>query len=97
MKVEVELSAFTRVYFYSVIEVPDNTSKDELKSLVNDLYDEVDGGDYTDDQNFWEKGLCTVHVVSEQPGVEWQPSMTAKQVKDIETDEILWHFKDLVK
>lgn len=59
MKVRLRLSALTRLEFIKEVEVPDGTSKEELDQMVEDLYEETDGGDYYDDPHYWEKGNCT--------------------------------------
>jgi hypothetical protein len=58
MKVKIYLAALTRVDYSEEIEVPDNTSDDELSDLVSRRYAEVEGGLYSDDGDYWEKGTC---------------------------------------
>jgi len=58
MKVNLCLSALTRVEYSREVEVPDGSTDEELEKLVEDLYSEVDGGDYYDDVCYWEKGSC---------------------------------------
>lgn len=53
--VRVTLAALTRVEYSEVIEVPADMTEAELEALVNQRYDEVDGGEYTSDDHFWEK------------------------------------------
>jgi len=55
-KIRINLAALTRVQYTEVIEVPSNTTEKEIQILVDQRYDAVDGGDYTGDTEFWEKG-----------------------------------------
>ena len=55
-KVRITLSALTRVEFTEILEVPADMTDEELNDLVDQRCDEVDGGEYTDDPHFWEKG-----------------------------------------
>ena len=72
--VEVHLSALTRVEYMEVVEVPANITQEELNALVNDRYRSVDGGEYTNDPEYWERGTCYA-VDSDMPNAE--PSMMA--------------------
>lgn len=54
--VRIKLSALTRVEYSEVIEVPIDMSDDELQDLADRRYDEVDGGDFYSDPDYWEKG-----------------------------------------
>ena len=38
--------------------VPDIITVEELDRLVDEKYNEVDGGEYTDDCEYWERGEC---------------------------------------
>lgn len=59
MKIRFRLSALTRLEFTKVVDVPEGTTIRELDQMVDDLYEETDGGDYDDDPHYWEKGTCT--------------------------------------
>lgn len=72
--VEVRLSAFTRVEYMEVVEVPANITQAELDDLVNARYRQVDGGEFTSDPEYWERGTCEA-VVSDMPNAV--PSMMA--------------------
>lgn len=54
-KVRITLAALTRVEYSEVLEVPANMSDRELQSLVEHRYDNVDGGKYSDDAEYWER------------------------------------------
>lgn len=78
----IKLSARTRVEYNEVIQVPADISQQELQTLLDMRYDQVDGGDYTDDQEYWERGDCeAVDVEDEDPA----PMMAAYR-----TDKGLW-------
>lgn len=62
--VRINLSAFTLVQYTEVIQVPEDISDDDLKTLADRRYEEVDGGEYVDATDYWEKG--TVECVSAQ-------------------------------
>lgn len=72
--VEVHLSALTRVEYMEVIEVPADITQDELNALVNQRYRDVDGGEFTSDPEYWERGTCEA-VVSDMPSAS--PTMMA--------------------
>lgn len=56
--VEVRLAALTRVEYTERVEVPADITAGELEQLVQERYDTVDGGLYTDDPHYWEQGNC---------------------------------------
>ena len=70
--VEVRLSALTRVEYMEVVEVPANITQAELDHLVNTRYRQVDGGEFTSDPEYWERGTCEA-VESDMPNAV--PSM----------------------
>lgn len=55
-KVTIRLAALTRVEYTEVLEVPADMTDDELDELLDQRYDEVDGGKYQDAPHFWERG-----------------------------------------
>lgn len=67
--VEVRLSALTRVEYMEVVEVPVDITADQLNELVNRRYDKVDGGEYVNDPEYWERGSCYA-VDSDMPEAE---------------------------
>jgi hypothetical protein len=72
--VEVRLSALTRVEYMEVVEVPANITQAELDDLVNARYRQVDGGEFTSDPEYWERGTCEA-VETDMPNAA--PSMMA--------------------
>lgn len=72
--VEVRLSALTRVEYMEVVEVPANITQAELDDLVNARYRQVDGGEFTSDPEYWERGTCEA-VDSDMP--DETPTMMA--------------------
>ncbi len=59
MKVRIRLAALTRMEYEEVVEVPDDTPQFKLDALVNDTYDKIEGDEYTEDHEYWEKGHCS--------------------------------------
>ena len=72
--VEVRLSALTRVEYMEVVEVPADIAQEELDDLVNARYRQVDGGEFTSDPEYWERGTCEA-VDSDMPDAT--PTMMA--------------------
>lgn len=60
--VTITLSALTRVEYTEVIAVPAEMTDDELDDLVRQRWDDVDGGLFMDDPDYWEKGSCDFEV-----------------------------------
>ena len=58
MKVTITLAALTRLEYMEEVEVPDDTSDEVLNDLVDKRYNEVDGGAFWDDPEYWERGEC---------------------------------------
>lgn len=57
-KIRIVLGALTRVEYTEVLEVPAGMSRSDLNRLVEERYDRVDGGDFVDDDQYWERGEC---------------------------------------
>ncbi len=72
--VEVRLSSFTRVEYMEIVEVPSNFTQAEPDDLVNTRYRQVDGGMFTSDPEYWERGTCEAEV-SDMPNAT--PAMMA--------------------
>lgn len=64
--VEVRLAALTRVEYMEVVEVPVNITQAELDELVNARYSQVDGGEFTNDPDYWQRATCEA-VDSDMP------------------------------
>ena len=62
-KVRITLAAFTRVEYNEVLVVPANITDEELDALVEQRYDSVDGGEFSDDPEYWERAPSTGHEV----------------------------------
>lgn len=56
--VRIILRELTAVEYSEVLTVPAAMSAEQLDSLVNTRYDVVDGGQYLDDAEYWERGDC---------------------------------------
>lgn len=61
--VEIRLAGLTRLEYSEVAEVPASMTGDELDELLNKRYDEVNGGAFSPDPDYWEKGQCYWTVV----------------------------------
>lgn len=62
--VEIRLAALTRVEYREVAEVPASMTSDEMDDLLRERYDEVDGGAFSQDPDYWEKGQCYWSVIA---------------------------------
>lgn len=58
-RIRIMLGAMTRAEWSALVEVPKNMKRDELTDLVARFYDDIDGTEFTDDNEFWDKGECT--------------------------------------
>lgn len=56
--VQVELAALTRVCWGALVRVPAHFGDEELAEVAERFYQEIDGGEYQDDTEFWDKGTC---------------------------------------
>lgn len=56
--IRITLSALTRVEYSEVLEIPAGLSDMEIDDLIDQRYDEVDGGLYQEDPQYWERGSC---------------------------------------
>ena len=78
MKKIVRLCAYTRVDFSAVIDIPDDTSELDECNIAELFYNTIEGGEYCDDNEYWEKGPISIESVagSEKPEyrVERDPS-----------------------
>lgn len=55
-KIVVSLVAYTRVEWSGVVEVPDDATRKEIDDIAQQVELHVDGGDYMDDNEYWEQG-----------------------------------------
>jgi len=54
----IKLSGFTRLEYFEEIVVPADFPAAEYETLVDKAYDEVDGGAYFDDPDYWDRATC---------------------------------------
>lgn len=54
----VTLAALTRVEYTETLTVPSTFDEDDLLALVDQRWDDVDGGEFQDDPHYWERGNC---------------------------------------
>lgn len=64
--VRVTHSAYVRVEHTEIILVPENATWEELKDLGDKRYALIDGGEYVQDPNHWERGDTTVTPMAEE-------------------------------
>jgi hypothetical protein len=57
-RIRINLAALTRVEYSEVLEVPSDMTPGELDDLVEQRYQDVDGGEFWDDTEYWERGEC---------------------------------------
>jgi hypothetical protein len=69
-KVRIKLAALTRMEYEEVLEVPADMTDAELDSLVNQRYDDVDGGEYADDPEYWERSSSCGYEAADEEGDE---------------------------
>jgi len=53
--VRVNLAAMLRVEWSAIVAVPDDA---DLEEVVERFYDEIDGGEFYQDPEYWERGMC---------------------------------------
>jgi len=68
-QVHVNLASLTRVEFSGTVSVPVEFDEDKLESLVDKSYDEIDGGDYWEDPDYWEKSDTCGYSIEPEPNV----------------------------
>ena len=57
--VGVNLAALTRQQWYGLVEVPEGM---DVEQVVETMNNEIDGTEYEDDTDYWEKGHCYAEV-----------------------------------
>lgn len=83
IKIHITLAGLTRVEYGETLEVPADFTPGDLEALVEQRYDEVDGGKYFDDPDYWERGSCYWQKASAEDKVE------ARVTRDAEGEFIL--------
>lgn len=56
--IDIKLAAFTRLEYSESVKVPVEFGEEQLDEIVDRTYDAVDGGDYWDDPDYWERATC---------------------------------------
>ena len=77
--VAVRLAALTRVEYLEYVMVPADMSEEELAEMVDRRYDDVDGGLYFADPDYWERGTCCAEEDSDPTGV---PTVVVERDED---------------
>lgn len=68
MKVSAHFSAFTREYCDLEIEVPDDADDDVIDEMVRARGEELDGGEYETDYDYWEDNSPTWERIEPKKG-----------------------------
>lgn len=63
-KVQIKLVAITRQEYCEEVDVPIEFDNSDLNDLANETYSVCDGGEFSEDQEYWEKGGCSVAPVN---------------------------------
>lgn len=58
MKIRINLAALTRKEYSFEMEVPDGSTDSDLEEAVRSAYEDTDGTEFTEDNEYWEKGHC---------------------------------------
>lgn len=66
--VELHLTAFTKVQYVEIVEVPSDLTPAEIDDLVSERYSQVDAGEFRPDTEFCVKGRCLVSDVDPVKG-----------------------------
>jgi hypothetical protein len=57
-KIRIALEAETRCEFEEEVFVPEDYTNEQLDDLVQQRWQDGDGGHFTDDESYWEQGHC---------------------------------------
>lgn len=64
----VELAGLVRMMVLAKVKVPPNLTNEEVRELIDYLYEETEGGDFIyEDGHFWEEGTHSLNVLGERP------------------------------
>jgi len=74
--VQVSLGALTRVGWGALVEVPADFDERRLSELSDKFYDLIDGTEFQDDNEFWDKGSCYTEDATSYSQQHEQPSYT---------------------
>ena len=61
MKVSIEFGVLTRVPYTHEIEMPDDATEDDIFDRADEIYGDLDGGEFIDDPDYWERGATLIH------------------------------------
>ena len=54
-KITIKLAAYTRVEYTEEVEVPVSYTKEDYQAIADQANDEIDGGEYSDDEQYWDQ------------------------------------------
>lgn len=78
--VTIRLAALTRVEYSEVVEVPKSFNDSDLEELAHSRFGDIDGDQFTDDPDYWERGYCYVDSVDDAD--DQKPSLTVKKAEN---------------
>lgn len=63
-KVQIKLAVITRQEYCEEVDVPIEFDSSDLNDLANETYSVCDGSEFSEDQEYWEKGDCSVDPIN---------------------------------
>lgn len=85
--VRVELEARTRKWYGAHVRVPADATAAQLDALVARLYARVHADDYQDDDDYWEKGECSLVEAADDATADPVADFTARFDDDGDDDD----------
>lgn len=64
-RVQINLSALTRMEYGEEVIVPAEFNNNELEDLVSRAYEDIDGTKFNNNPDYWEKGSCWHEIIKE--------------------------------
>lgn len=84
--VRINLAVLTRVEYSEVVEVPSDMTEEELEALVDQRYREVDGGEYWDDSEYWERSTSCGFAIENDSQAEVTKRLCREKNEFLVTD-----------
>lgn len=86
--VRILLGALTRVEYTTVVRVPATIRDDQLDAVVDKFYDDTDGTEFYDDNEFWDKGECRHEPLAADDNTEPEFEIALDEEGDITTSRL---------
>ncbi len=83
-KIRINLAALTRVEYSEILEVPSDISNGQLTALVEQRYRDIDGGNFYDDPDYWERGHCYHETVDANEAIDGTVAIDGGEIIVIE-------------